>query len=97
VVYWALMVHLCIYDFTFGVWDIDVLQSFLRRCVSLLFSIWTITDQVGTPYAAYIIFRFLISAIACRTIVAFELSGMKAGPGGGSNGDTNIELSKRIK
>jgi len=33
---------------------------------------------VGTPYAAYIIFRFLISAVTCRTIVAFELAGMKA-------------------
>lgn len=33
---------------------------------------------LGTPYAAYIIFRFLISAVACRTIAAFELAGMKA-------------------
>jgi hypothetical protein len=33
---------------------------------------------VGTPDAAYIIGRFLASALVCRTVVAFEIAGMKA-------------------
>ncbi|KAH8594675.1 hypothetical protein B0O99DRAFT_687453 [Bisporella sp. PMI_857] len=32
---------------------------------------------VGTPWAAYIIFRFVLSALICRTVVAFELASIR--------------------
>ena len=65
--------HLAFWNF-----DVFVLVLCWYACPSLSNLLKPLSANLtGTPWATYIVGRFLLSALVCRTIVAYELSGIK--------------------
>jgi hypothetical protein len=73
------MGHVGVHDYSLGIWHLAVLLYVLRWCAKL--HIWTTLKKrltsLGTPDTLEIVGRFMISAVVCRAIVAYELAGQK--------------------